>query len=109
MQLYMLKIQLLTRRLNVGADALPRHLVEEKSALALMVMGYAAKHSVSLVSVWFDVPICAPLRIVEEVTADWRSDYYAVPMVRRKYVIRCTSSRVPGLRDHTKWHQGRLW
>jgi hypothetical protein len=70
MQRYTLKIQHVPGRLNSAADALSRHPVEE-SVLALMVMEYSAKHSVSLVSVWFDGPICAPLRMGEEVSADW--------------------------------------
>ena len=108
MQRYTLKIQHVPGRLISAADALSRHPVEE-SALALMVIEYSAKHSVSLVSVWFDGPICAPLRMGEEVSADWWSDYYADPVVRRKYFTRGTSSRMPELRDPTKWHQGRLW
>ena len=48
MQRYTLKIQHVPGRLNSAADALSRHPVEEL-ALALMVMGYSAKHSVRVV------------------------------------------------------------
>jgi len=74
-----------------------------------MDMGYEAKWNVESVSLWFDGPLCAPLRMGEQVTADWWSDYVADPVVKRKQYTTGTSTRFQGLRDHTNWHQGRLW
>jgi len=88
-------------RLNSAADELSRHPVEE-SSLSVTVIEYSAKNKEKAVSMWFDVTTCASSRMGEESTEDWWLDLFTDPVVRRKYFIRSTTTRLPELRDHPK-------
>jgi len=92
MQSFTLKIQHVTGRLNVAADALSRNPVKEL-VLQCMVAEYVEKSGCNLVGLCFDKPIWVPMRVGTDGSEySWWHDYCTDTLIRRKYF---TSGREP--------------